>query len=179
MGNGIIPLNKQLKEVGVVMAKTRSSLDTRETFVYDRSALEEKFRKLGVSEKLTEILESHVVFDYFEKNLVMKVSKWAKSFATDEAREYFCRVIARENLMMNVRANVENNLLMNAMEFWFKLDAPFEEIVDKLLTPTFVMKTIDILAKEIENLEYDIKSREYEGFKFSKGNDDDNNGYLN
>ncbi len=161
------------------MTKTRSSLDTREVLHYDRNALEEKLRKLGVSERLTEILESHAVFEYFEKNLMMKVSKWSKSFATDEAREYFSRVIERENLMMNVRANVENNLLMNAMEFWFALDAPLEEIINRLLTPGFVMKTIDLLAREIENLEYDIKSREYEGFKFPKGNDGDKKNYLN
>ena len=146
------------------MAKTKSPLDTRETFVYDRKLLEEKFAKLGIDEKITEILESHEVLEYFEKNLVNRVSRWSKSFATEGARKYFNQVIARENLMMNVRANIENNLIMNAIEFWFKLDTSLEDILEHLLTSEFVIQTIDVLAKKSEDLEYDIKSRESEGF---------------
>ena len=161
------------------MTKTKSPLDTRETFVYDRALLEEKFKKMGVYEKITELLESHEIFEYFEKNLVRKVSKWSKAFATEEARQYFNQVIARENLMMNVRANIENNLIINAIEFWFKLDQPLDDIIHFLLTPDFVKQTINVLAREIENLEYDIKSREYEGLPQFNSNGDNKKNPIN
>ena len=144
------------------MSRTKTYADTRETISFDRQILFNKLKQLGIEDMITEILETHDVMEYYEVHLVEKVRKWSNAFMTQRAKDYFNQVISRDNLMLNVRTNIENNLLSNAIEFWLKIDCDLGEVMKKLLTPTFVKHVIDVLAKEIENFEYEIKLKEGE-----------------
>ena len=148
------------------MSRTKTYDDTRESIFFDRMLLISKFKRLGIEDKITEILESHEIMEYYEVHLVERVRKWSNAFMTKSARDYFNQAISRENLMLNVRTNIENNLLSNALTYWLKIDCNIEEVIKTLLTPAFVKHVIDVLAREFENLEYEIKQRESEGFNF-------------
>jgi hypothetical protein len=142
------------------MAKTKSVTDTRQFVEYDRNYLVRKFSSIGVEEKLTAILESHDILTYYEKRLVKSVQKISGQFKTQESKKYFDQIIARDNLMINLRINIENNLLSNALSFWLKLDHPFEEICNKLLNEEFVKRIIDLLVKEFEELATELRIKE-------------------
>ena len=151
------------------MAKTKSVTDTRQFVEYDRNNLVRKFSSIGVEEKLTTILESHDILAYYEEKLVKSVQKISGEFKTQRGKKYFDQIIARDNLMINLRINIENNLLTNALSFWFRIDHPLEEIANRLLNEEFVKRVIDLLVREFEELasELKIQERDYlapEGF---------------
>ena len=142
------------------MAKTKSVTDTRQFVEYDRNYLVKKFKSIGVEEKLTAILESHEILAYYEERLVKSVQKISGQFQTQRSKKYFDQIIARDNLMINLRVNVENNLLANALSFWFKIDYPLEEIANRILNEEFVKRVIDLLVREFEELASELKTQE-------------------
>ena len=82
------------------MSRTKTYDDTRESIFFDRMLLISKFKRLGIEDIITEILESHEIMEYYEVHLVERVRKWSNAFMTKSARDYFNQAISRENCLL-------------------------------------------------------------------------------
>ncbi len=142
------------------MPRTKSVTNTSQTVLFDRSQLASKLDAIGIEERITSILESHEILEYYEKILVKTVRKNSEAFKTEKFRRQYDRIISRDSLMLNLRTNIETNLLSNALSFWFRLDKSMEEIMDHMLNELFVKKVIELLASELADLAYELLDQE-------------------
>ena len=142
------------------MPRTKSVTNTEQFVVFDRNHLISKLSAIGIEEKLTKLLEKHEILAYYEEKLVKAVQRNSDAFKTDIYRKRYDVVVSRDNLMINLRINIETNLLSNALSFWFRLDRPIEEIMNRMLNELFVKRVIELLANEFDDLAYELLSQE-------------------
>ena len=142
------------------MPRTKSVTNTSQAVMFDRNQLISKLNAIGIEEKITKLLESHEILEYYEEKLVRTVQKNSDAFRTEKFRKQYDKVVSRDNLMLNLRTNIETNLLSNALAFWFRIDRSIDEIMQHMLNELFVKRVIELLAIEFADLAYELLDQE-------------------